>query len=69
MWNVAEEAGQAAFGPTPVEEALALCHKVLERVNGRPAHEAAVHQNRARLEAMRGNFEVARAGSSGPGGS
>jgi class 3 adenylate cyclase/tetratricopeptide (TPR) repeat protein len=61
MWNVTAEAAHAAFGPTPVEEALALCHRALERVNGRPAHETNVHEHRARLEAMRGNFEGARA--------
>jgi class 3 adenylate cyclase/tetratricopeptide (TPR) repeat protein len=61
MWNLAGQVYNATYGPTPVEEALALCRDVLDRVKGQPGHEAAVTLNRGLFEAMRGNFDEARA--------
>ena len=61
MWSLVSLAGLAAHGPMRVEEALVRCHDILDRVKGRRGHEAAVHMNRARLEAMRGDPEAARA--------
>jgi len=51
----------ATYGPMPVEEALVLCHETLGRVKGQPGYEAAIFPKVALLEAMRGNFEAARA--------
>jgi tetratricopeptide (TPR) repeat protein len=56
-----QRSGRAAWGPMPVQEALVLCQETLERVKGHPLNEAWAHEHRGRLEAMRGNFEIARA--------
>jgi class 3 adenylate cyclase/ATP/maltotriose-dependent transcriptional regulator MalT len=50
----------SANGPTTVEEALARCETVKERVVGDGQSEAQLLCVVARLEAMRGNFEVSR---------
>src|SRR6266508_2270457 len=60
MWSFTRQAFHATFGPMPVEEALALCDDILERVKGYPVCVASVHVHRGLLEAMRGNFDAAR---------
>jgi tetratricopeptide (TPR) repeat protein len=62
MWNLVGLVNCAVYGPMPVEEALALCQETLEHVKRHQSHEAALREKRALLEAMRGEFEAARAG-------
>ncbi|MFL5955037.1 MAG: AAA family ATPase [Gaiellaceae bacterium] len=50
----------SAYGPTPVGEALERCARVAERVAGDRQAEAAVLCVAAHLEAMRGEFDLAR---------
>ena len=50
----------SAYGPTPVEEALERCAEVADRVAGDRQAEAAVLCVAAHLEAMRGQFDLAR---------
>jgi class 3 adenylate cyclase len=50
----------SAYGPTPVEEALERCGEVADRVAGDRQAEAAVLCVAAHLEAMRGQFDLAR---------
>ncbi|PYO44610.1 MAG: adenylate/guanylate cyclase domain-containing protein, partial [Gemmatimonadetes bacterium] len=52
--------GAAFFGPTPVDEAIALCHEILERPGQQPRIVASALRALAGLEAMRGNFDEAR---------
>jgi class 3 adenylate cyclase len=47
-------------GPTPVDEAIAYCEGVLSRTSEDRKASAITEVALARLEAMRGNFEVAR---------
>jgi class 3 adenylate cyclase/tetratricopeptide (TPR) repeat protein len=49
------------WGPTPVEEALGLVADVESRVQGNRRLDVAVLNGRARLEAMEGRFDAARA--------
>jgi hypothetical protein len=51
----------AAYGSMPVEEVLGMCREVLERAKGQPGQEARLYLFRGPLEAMRGNFQEARA--------
>jgi tetratricopeptide (TPR) repeat protein len=62
MWNLVGLVNCAVYGPMPVEEALALCQENLDHVKGHRSHEAALQEKRALLDAMRGEFDVARAG-------
>ncbi|HZQ66004.1 MAG TPA: adenylate/guanylate cyclase domain-containing protein [Gaiellaceae bacterium] len=48
------------YGPTPIAEGLARCDEIVGRVQGDRQAEAAMLCVRAQLEAMRGEFEVAR---------
>jgi tetratricopeptide (TPR) repeat protein len=66
LWGLVGATSNAIYGPMPVEEALVLCHETLDRVKGQPGHEAAILNRVALLEAMRGNFEVARAAIARP---
>ncbi|MEO8423222.1 MAG: adenylate/guanylate cyclase domain-containing protein [Actinomycetota bacterium] len=50
----------STYGPTPVEEAAARCHQLLEEVGGDQKADALIRASLARLEAMRGNFDEAR---------
>jgi ATP/maltotriose-dependent transcriptional regulator MalT len=50
----------SAYGPTPVDEALQRCAEVADRVAGDRQAEAAVLCVAAHLEAMRGQFDLAR---------
>ena len=50
----------STYGPTPVDEAAARCHHLLEEVGGDQKADALIRASLARLEAMRGNFEEAR---------
>jgi class 3 adenylate cyclase/tetratricopeptide (TPR) repeat protein len=50
----------SAHGPTPVEEALARCAAVAERVAGDRQAEAAIMCIAGHLEAMHGDFALAR---------
>jgi ATP/maltotriose-dependent transcriptional regulator MalT len=50
----------SAYGPTPVGEALKRCAEVADRVAGDRQAEAAVLCVAAHLEAMRGEFDLAR---------
>jgi class 3 adenylate cyclase/tetratricopeptide (TPR) repeat protein len=50
----------ALWGPAPVPEALVRCHEVLERVAHDRRAEATTLGIVAHLEAMQGNFELAR---------
>ena len=50
----------STYGPTPVDEAAALCAHLLEEVGGDQKADALIRASLARLEAMRGNFEEAR---------
>ena len=50
----------STYGPTPVEEAAALCAHLLEEVGGDQKADALIRASLARLEAMRGNFDEAR---------
>jgi ATP/maltotriose-dependent transcriptional regulator MalT len=61
LWNLVSLTTRAVEGPTSVAEALDLCGEVLDKIKGEPGLEAAVHLSRGQLEAMRGNFEAARA--------
>jgi class 3 adenylate cyclase/tetratricopeptide (TPR) repeat protein len=47
-------------GPTPVEQAIALCEEILELGRGHAAIEVSTRAKIAGLEAMRGRFELAR---------
>jgi class 3 adenylate cyclase/tetratricopeptide (TPR) repeat protein len=47
-------------GPTPVEQAIALCEEILELGRGHAAIEVSTRAKIAGLEAMRGHFELAR---------
>jgi ATP/maltotriose-dependent transcriptional regulator MalT len=47
-------------GPTPVDEAIAYCERVLSRASEDRKASAITEVALARLEAMRGNFEAAR---------
>ncbi|MGZ4151313.1 MAG: ATP-binding protein, partial [Actinomycetota bacterium] len=51
----------STYGPTPVEEAAARCAQLLEEVGGDQKADALIRASLARLEAMRGNFDEARA--------
>ena len=48
------------YGPTPTDEAIAYCERVLSRVAEDRKASARTEVALAHLEAMRGNFEVAR---------
>jgi class 3 adenylate cyclase/tetratricopeptide (TPR) repeat protein len=61
MWGLVGLTNNAIYGPMPVEEALVKCHETLDHVKGQPGYEAAIFKSVALLEAMRGNFEAARA--------
>jgi predicted ATPase len=61
MWGLVDVTTEATFGRMSVEEALTLCRETLDRVKGQPWHEADVQRSRSQLEAMRGNFDEARA--------
>ena len=50
----------ALYGPTPVEDAIAHCEALVERVSGDRRSEGLVKSLLARLEAMRGEFERGR---------
>ena len=50
----------AVHGPTPVDEALALCERMPERIPGDPRIRVASLRCRINLEAMAGRFDVAR---------
>jgi predicted ATPase len=58
--QLASSAVYAAYGPMPVDDALAMCRKVLHQVTDYPSHGAAVRRCLGTLEAMRGNFDAAR---------
>jgi tetratricopeptide (TPR) repeat protein len=49
------------YGPMPVAEAAQRCAELLEKVGGDHKADALIRASLARLEAMRGNFEEARA--------
>ena len=51
----------STYGPTPVEEAAARCAQLLDEVGGDQKADALIRASLARLEAMRGNFDEARA--------
>ena len=51
----------AVYGPTPVEAAIARCERILSEVEGDRKAVAVTLAGLARLEAMRGNAERARA--------
>ena len=53
-------AGAAAFGSTPVPQAIERCESVAERVQGDRRSEAIVFGALAQLHAMAGDFELAR---------
>ncbi len=53
-------ATSSVYGPTPVDEAAALCTQLLETIGGDQKTDALVRASLSRLEAMRGNFEEAR---------
>ncbi|HUG30301.1 MAG TPA: adenylate/guanylate cyclase domain-containing protein [Candidatus Limnocylindria bacterium] len=53
-------AGAAAFGSTPVPQAIKRCESVAERVQGDRRSEAIVFGALAHLHAMAGDFELAR---------
>ena len=61
MQGLVGVASEATVGRMPVKEALDLCRDTLDRVKGQPWHEAGVQRSRCQLEAMRGDFEEARA--------
>jgi class 3 adenylate cyclase/tetratricopeptide (TPR) repeat protein len=50
----------ASLGPTPVVDALARVDEIRPRAAGNPGLEGSLFENQARLEALRGNFDVAR---------
>ena len=50
----------ARYGPTPVEEVIALCRDILERTKNDRKTTALTLNTLAHLEAMQGRFEVAR---------
>jgi tetratricopeptide (TPR) repeat protein len=50
----------AVHGPMPVEEALALCERMPERIPGDPRIGVSALRCRTILEAMAGRFDVAR---------
>jgi tetratricopeptide (TPR) repeat protein len=60
MDQLASSAQHAANGQMPVEDALAVCRKMLHQVTGYPSHESTVRTSLGTLEAMRGNFDAAR---------
>jgi DNA-binding SARP family transcriptional activator len=60
IW-ITDYAWRAADGPTSIEEGIRRCEKVRELVAGTRAAEASVDGAQSQLEAMRGNFEEARA--------
>src|SRR5581483_6435540 len=51
----------STYGPTPVDEALARCAEVAERVFGDRQTEAFVQCLAAHLHALRGEFDRSRA--------
>src|SRR5439155_11025316 len=53
--------GSATFGPMPVEEAVAWCETVLERVADSPFAVANTNANLGMLLAFRGEFDAGRA--------
>jgi predicted ATPase/class 3 adenylate cyclase len=50
----------ALYGPTPVEEGVELCRRLLDETGGDRKAEARTQGSLAHLEAMGGNFERAR---------
>jgi class 3 adenylate cyclase/tetratricopeptide (TPR) repeat protein len=60
-WARAQLAIAVVWGPTPVPEAIARCEEVIERASGERRTVGLVKSVLARLEAMRGDFERARA--------
>jgi class 3 adenylate cyclase/tetratricopeptide (TPR) repeat protein len=53
-------ASSAVTGPTPVPEAIARCETIRDRLSGRRREQAMGLDHLAALEAMRGEFELAR---------
>jgi tetratricopeptide (TPR) repeat protein len=54
-------ASAAVVGPTPVDEAIELCHEIREQVRSSPVALAETLPPLAALHAMRGEFDEARA--------
>ena len=50
----------AVFGPLPVDEGIARCKQFYDAAGGEPATQAFCNSERAVLEAMRGDFGLAR---------
>ncbi len=61
QWVAPAVAGCAQLGPTPVAEAIGICQDILEQNQGNRRSRAVVLWSLSHLEAMRGDFEAARA--------
>lgn len=61
QWVAPAVAGCAQLGPTPVGDAVRICQDILAQNQGNRRSRAVVLWSLSHLEAMRGNFDAARA--------